>query len=543
MIGTMLLSAALVTGQTGAALPPPPRKMDAAELRNWINSADAADASAPTMPGKLVAKPAPAPGERSAATPSSAARKTPALRKSEPEVVVVPSSDPPVVVVPPQATFVPTVGKVKQAPVEVLPTAFAAETPKPIEITAQVLPPPAAPAAAEAPAAAAAGPDRWWTMRELQGTWMGAVMDNNRLSISGWTEGSYTASTASINNQPVVWNDRANEFLLQQHWIRLERSVVTSGTTEPSWGFRFDTLTGSDYRFSIPRGLLNEQLMNSTGAQNLYGVDLIQHYVNVYIPTMFQGTEFRIGRLYTPWGVESLEAVSTPLPSRSYAFNWSPPFTHFGLGAYTTYSPKWSSVLMLVNGNDIYLGDTAQEMRFVGAWTWKQPGGRNNATFATSIGRGVFNQGAPFAPNTVSLPLEPLGRNNFNAFDLVWNHTINSRLTYSFEGIYAYQAEAPDIYSPTGFGTASWASAAHYLFYTVSPRCTGILRYENFDDAVAQRTGFPGVYTAITGGAAYKFRKGLIFRPELRYDYNGEATPFEGKHDLFTATADFIVRW
>ena len=35
----------------------------------------------------------------------------------------------------------------------------------------------------------------------------------------------------------------------------------------------------------------------------------------------------------------------------------------------------------------------------------------------------------------------------------------------------------------------------------------------------------------------------MTFRPELRYDYNGYSTPLEGKHGIFTAAFDMIVRW
>jgi hypothetical protein len=47
-------------------------------------------------------------------------------------------------------------------------------------------------------------------MRELQGTGLGALLDDDRLSVSGWTDGSYTASTARHSNFPVAYNDRAN---------------------------------------------------------------------------------------------------------------------------------------------------------------------------------------------------------------------------------------------------------------------------------------------------------------------------------------------
>jgi hypothetical protein len=47
--------------------------------------------------------------------------------------------------------------------------------------------------------------------------------------------------------------------------------------------------------------------------------------------------------------------------------------------------------------------------------------------------------------------------------------------------------------------------------------------------------------TAVTAGLSYKPKSSIIFRPEIRYDYNGESRPFEGRHGLFTA--DLIVRW
>lgn len=387
-------------------------------------------------------------------------------------------------------------------------------------------------------------PDRWFVMKSLQGTWLGSELDGHRMYFYGWTEMSYTASTASVNNQPVVWNDRANQFLLQQEWFRLGRSVVTSGTTEPTFGFQIDILTGSDYRFTLPRGLFYHQLSNSDPTtQNLYGVDPIQHYVSMYVPTLFQGTEFRFGRLYTPWGLESLEGVSNPVLSRSYAFNWSPPFTHFGLGAYTTFNKQWSAVAMLVNGNDVYIGDSSEEMRGVGNIRWAAPDGRNTVTVAASIGRGRFNENAPFAAATIGLANEPAGRNNFNAFDIVYQHFFNPVLSYQMEAIYGCQTNAPSVFAPGGFTWADWASACHYVFYNFSPRVGGVLRYENFLDSVGQRTGFPGLYTAITGGLQFKIRKDLWLRPELRYDYNSIARPFEGQHDIFTAASDLIIRW
>src|SRR5262245_45652252 len=109
---------------------------------------------------------------------------------------------------------------------------------------------------AETPPAPSPSADRWLLMKTLQGTWPGWVLDENRLRVWGWTDVSFTASTAEHNQLPMGFNYLANQFLLQQNWLRVERTVVTSGTTVPTFGFRSDTiLPGTDYRFTLARGV------------------------------------------------------------------------------------------------------------------------------------------------------------------------------------------------------------------------------------------------------------------------------------------------
>src|SRR5262249_17464695 len=146
--------------------------------------------------------------------------------------------------------------------------------------------------------------DRWPLMQVIQSTWPGMLLDDNRMQFYGWLAPSYNFSSAAQNNQPVVWTDRANEFLFQQAWFRFEKTVVTSGTTTPSFGFRLDLLYGTDYRFTLPVGLMNAQLQNANGNQNLYGFDPIAFYAEGYFPTILQGTDVKVGRWFTPWGAE-----------------------------------------------------------------------------------------------------------------------------------------------------------------------------------------------------------------------------------------------
>jgi hypothetical protein len=380
-----------------------------------------------------------------------------------------------------------------------------------------------APEAAPAPAPPSApAPDRWWLMKDLQGTWPGALLDGNRLQISGWTELSYTASSAEHSNLPMGFNYRANQFDLQQNWLRIERGVVSSGTTEPTWGFRSDTiLPGTDYRFTTARGLFDSQLTANNGQPNTYGIDPIQFYGEAYFPTVGRGLDLKVGRFFAQYGVESNDAPSNSLASHAYTMIYDP-FTHTGVLGTLKLTDVWSVQAGAVLGSDVFI-DPADEPTFIGSVKWVQPGGRNSILASVIVGPGRYDVRHEF--------------NNPNLVDVVFTHQVNSRLTWTAEGLVGYQDNVPDI------GTAHWFGVINYLTWTFSPRLSGTTRLEFFDDIDGQRTGFPGLYTDWTVGLNFKTEPWIIVRPEVRYDYNGESRPFEGRHGLFTAALDVILRW
>jgi hypothetical protein len=396
------------------------------------------------------------------------------------------------------------------------------EEPAAAEFSAAVLPAPVTSPTTAVPTSPSLPPDRWLLMKLLQGTEPGNLLYTNRLQITGWTEGSFTASSDRDNNLPMGFNYRANEFLLQQNWLRMERIVVTSGTTEPTFGFRSDwILPGSDYFFTLPRGIFNDQLTGDHGQPDRYGIDPIQFYAEAYFPTIARGLDVKVGRFFALYGVESNEAISNALCSHAYSFIYDP-FTHTGVVTTTRLTDAWSVQAGLVLGSDVFI-DPADEPTFIGSVKWVRPDQRDSALFSVIVGSGRFNQ--------------PRNFHNPEIFDLVYTHKINPRLNYSFEGLFGVTTNVPDI------GTANWFGILNYLTYDFTPRLSGTTRLEFFDDAQGQRTGFPGLYTALTLGLSFRPRKDLIFRPEVRYDFNEESRPFEGQHGLFTATSDVILRW
>jgi hypothetical protein len=372
------------------------------------------------------------------------------------------------------------------------------------------------------PAVAPTSPDRWLLMKSLQGTFPGWVLDSHRIQISGWTDMSFTASSAARDQLPMGFNYRANEFLLQQNWLRIERPVVTSGTSEPTFGFRVDTiLPGSDYRFTLARGIYDRQLTANNGQPNLYGIDPIQFYAEAYFPTVVRGLDVKIGHIFCQYGVEANDAPSNALLSHAYTFIYDP-FTHTGVMATLKLTDTWSVQAGLVLGSDVFI-DPASEPTFMGSVKWAPPNGRDSVLFSVILGSGRFNQQRNF--------------HNPEIFDLVYTHKINARLSYTAEGLYGYTTNVPD----TGF--ANWFGIINYLTCDFSPRVSGTTRLEFFDDFQGQRTGFKGLYTALTAGLSFKPYRSVIIRPEIRYDFNTDSRPFENRRGLFTAATDVILRW
>ena len=359
-------------------------------------------------------------------------------------------------------------------------------------------------------------------MQSLQGTWLGPLLKQNRIEVSGWTDISYTGSSDRSSNLPLGFNYKANDFLLDQNWLRIDCPVDTTSTTDASFGYRLDTiLPGSDYRFTAARGLFSDQLTADHGHPNLYGIDPIQFYGEAYYPTVAQGMDVKVGRFFALYGVETNDAVSNALFSHAYTFVYDP-FTHTGIVTTTKLSDAWTVQAGLVLGSDDFI-DPVDTPTFVGSVKWTAGNQKDSVLFNVIAGSGRYNQARDF--------------NNPEVFDLVYNHKFSDRLSYNFESLFGFTTNVPAI------GTAEWFGILNYLTYQLTPKLDTTTRLEFFDDIQGQRTGFTGLYTALTTGLEFKPCSAIIVRPELRYDVNDESRPFDNKHDLFTAATDIILRW
>ena len=359
-------------------------------------------------------------------------------------------------------------------------------------------------------------PEPWAVMRVLKGTYFGCCMEKHGISISGWTEGNYTYGNRGPSNLPIAFNDRRDFWQMNQNFLRIDKAIDTS-KNELQWGGRAELiLPGTDARFTISRGLLDNQ-------NSQYPIDLFQAYIDTFLPNLGpQGTTLRIGKFATLVGYELVQGAETPFVSRSYIFQYDP-FTHTGGLAITPLNDTWTVSNGLALGSDNFIGAPAQ-LTYLGQVKWAPKEGKTNALFNVVLTNPTFDAGESFA--------------FYNCYNTVMTHKFSDKFTGVLDATASHMDGVPGVAA-----AAWWYGAAGYGIYNISDKLVATLRTELFDDNKGVRTGFPGLYTEVTFGVAWSPVRSLILRPAVRYDYNTQSRPWDGQKDIFTVAMDAIVRW
>jgi len=358
-------------------------------------------------------------------------------------------------------------------------------------------------------------PEPWALMRVLKGTTFGNRLDERGITISGWTEGNYTVSTANRSNLPVTFNDRADFWQMNQNFLRIDKP--TDPTKERfQWGFRTEfILPGTDARFTPARGLLDQQ----TGD---YRIDMLQAYIETFHPNLGpQGTTIRTGKFATHCSYELMQGAETPFLSRSYMFQYNP-FTHTGVWAITPLNDTWTMSNGIVLGSDNFIGAPARPT-YIGSLKWAPKEGKTSVQWNAVVTDPTFDAADNFA--------------FYNYYGMLVTHKFTDKLTGVVDSGAAHMDGIP------GIGTAWWYGAATYAIYQFNDKITANLRNELFEDHTGFRTGSRGLYYDVAFNVAWAPVRSLIFRPGVRYDHNFDSGAFEGKSNLFTACMDMIVRW
>ena len=386
---------------------------------------------------------------------------------------------------------------------------------------------------------------KFFLMKILEGRSGGEFLDKSGITIKGYADMNYTASTASGVNSPMAMNYKANQFLLEQNSIIIEKAVDTKAK-EMTWGFTMmGILPGSDYRFTLQNNLMDSQLTANNGQPNTYGVDAPQFFVETYNPNFAKGLDTKVGRFYTILFNESIDPTQNKLVSRALTF-MNNPFTHTGVLTATKLDDRWTMYNGLTCGADVFFGPSGKAS-YLGGLKWESEDAGTNFALNTQLTDPSFNQSQGTA-------------NTYDVFEIVFNHKINDKWSFTSDTMYSFinnwdsNANNSTIVDrdesrPIAYqGWANWYGFVNYLTYNVTDKLSTTSRVEFFTDTEGVRTGYTGIYTTLTQGATYKmYQEQLWVRPEFRYDnnstskaYNNDGTASNG---LFTFAIDVILRY
>jgi hypothetical protein len=358
------------------------------------------------------------------------------------------------------------------------------------------------------------------------------------ITLSGWlAQGITWNPDEPVNrfNGPVTFNDRSNEYQLNQLYLYAERQTCTGGCGVDVGG-RVDLMYGTDHRFAVTRGLDDDWNQD----ERFYGLSMPQAYLDV----AYDNLTIRAGHFYTILGYEQVAAPNNFFYSRSYTMQYGEPFTHTGVLFTYGASSRLSMTLGFDRGWNNW-EDNNDELSYLGAVNWASCDGR------TTLGLG-FTYGDE----------DDAGVNNRTLFSLVFSRMLSNRLQYVLQYDCGWEENA----AAQGTQDAEWYGVVNYLFYELNPCWTVGMRYEWFadDDGVRvtsdNTTGGPpkGMYLSgvasqwseIALGLNWTPNANVLVRTELRWDWVDPLVtvtdaPFDDYNSLdqFLLGTDLIITY
>jgi len=348
------------------------------------------------------------------------------------------------------------------------------------------------------------------------------------LQIGGWVQQGLTANFGDPNdrmNSPVLFNDRANDYQLNQLYLYAEKKLQNDGSR---WevGGRLDVLFGSDARFLTVPGLEEHHdgtpKWNGEGKQ--YGLAIPQAYLEFAAPWM-HGASLKAGHFYSIAGYETAAAPQNFFYSHAYTYLYGEPFTHTG----ALFTAKPSQLLTVsagyTKGWDV-LESNSNEYGILASVKLTSPSQRTSIAATVHSGQdvtGVRSGGA-------------LIDEDRHFVSLVLQHKFNDCLRYVFQHDFGYQEDGEVVVNTVPrtitFDEAKWYGINQYLIYDIDETLSTAIRVEWFRDQDHSRLAVPvkfnpggttflgGNYFALTGGVNWRPNGNITVRPEVRWDYS-----------------------
>lgn len=344
----------------------------------------------------------------------------------------------------------------------------------------------------------------------------------------GWLQQGFTGNYGTPRdrmNAPVLFNDRSNDYQLNQLYLYAERAVCRDGC---SWeiGGRIDAMLGTDARFLTVPGLEEhrDRTPKWNGETDEYGLAIPQAYVEIAAPWL-NGVSLKAGHFYSIAGYETAAAPENFFYSHAYTYVYGEPFTF--TGALFTVQPSDRVKLNIgyTNGWDV-VDSTSDEYGILAGVTLTSQDQRTSLAATVHSGTDVTNFRAGGT----------LIDEDRHFYSLVLQHQINDCWRYVLQHDFGYQEDAEAVVNigprTITFSTGKWYGVNQYLIYDVSETTSAAVRVEWFRDLNNSRLGVPvvfnpggptllgGNYFAVTGGLNWRPHSNVTVRPEIRWDYS-----------------------
>ncbi len=379
-------------------------------------------------------------------------------------------------------------------------------------------------------------------------------LEDSKIKVYGWIQNSYTGNTNGTGrtkqNFGVNPNFKANQWMGNQYYLIFEKPLEQND--EINLGFRVDNLFGNDWTFNHSRGF--GDTLNRNG--RFLGYDTAQFYGEIHLPFITEkGLDIKAGRFYTLAGYEQVPAISRPLLSVPYMFNYGQPFTHLGVLSTLHVTDKLNVYNGTINGWDRFF-DKRLQLGYIGGFNYTFNEDKTNLAFTYIWGPNQFPSFLPPNQNiqpTGTPPTPPqfggqrntqYSRDYRNLFTTVLTHKYNDKLTQVLETDQAWEQQVPFPRGEVRRQDINWFSFGNWFLYSFNPKLTGVLRSEVFWDQSGVRTGTTGGrFYEETLGLIYKPHSWLWIRPEARYDWSQFAKPYTDgtRRDQLTLAVDIIL--
>lgn len=375
-------------------------------------------------------------------------------------------------------------------------------------------------------------PDEAWTDELSNDVEMMVNLDDgsdNIIRLGGWIDAGTTWNADSPSNRfntPVLFNDRSNEFQLNQLYLYLDAPVTVDGTTLELGG-RIDVLYGTDFRFLTVPGF--EEHLDGTRRLNsedhrFYGVAVPQWYVELSLPVL-EGASIKAGHFYSIFGFDRVEAPRNFFYSRTYAFTYGQPFTHSGMLSQWNLNDSWTLFSGLTTGWD-NLRHPRDDIGYLGGINWTSEDDWTQIRFAFHYGNDLTG---------VTVAGQPESEQRFN-YTLALSHQLSDCLTWGIQHDFGVQEDGLMLVDRNmaliGFDPAHWHGVSTSLICEANEHLAAGIRFEWFTDSDLSRTLAPVEFTpgghvvtgndyfALTASVRWRVTDQITIRPEARWDWS-----------------------